>query len=1119
MSDTSSPVTTSASDDAEETAPDAASEVVDAWDPGTPPELVPTAGTHPNQRAYYQRLVLDRFLDPPAPPPSPPSETGFEIFLPSESSMALERRRPAPISSTQPALEASGQIDVTSSLLDSVGFDRVAVGAVVEFSQSWYTFGLALGQLLHSLALAPGESTRIAMVDWERRERGERTERVSEADRLASQQLHTRALNEVVDAVAREFQFGSSASQASGESWGFGKSGGGGGTYGGEGQGYGFGGGYSLGYGTGKSQASSWGVSTGTRNLRSELTQNITDLTQQASTMNRERWSTVVQEVSQEEHEQLSTRAVTNYNHMHALTVQYYEVIQLYRVVVDLNRVTRALFVPMKVLDFRRRELVRRFRGVIEAAALTPEVGRAFRADADTVVLSVGPEVKAWDMRRMVTEYGANAWTLGSPELAIPLAAWNGFHTGSNDKGQPFRWLVIERLDGTEFVQPFILNSRDAPPNNQQGLWDLTGIAGAPFPRDEPFAEIRRISLRRGEDFAEFEGTVNLSFMGHVLRTPTDDDPAGIRLPGGTITLEVEPGTADITLLDVTVGADYGVLVDHLRDNALHYSQAIWSSLDPATLTLALAPFTVGGRPIMEAIDPTPVAVAGNYLVFRTYTSDASWDRFIVDKKLQPGEVSETLVPLPSGGVFAEAVLGRANSAEKLDASRFWNWQDSPIPIVASEIAALSAGSRNQTPALGADPLSPTVLNIMNPTPLPDPTGMSAALNAIAQGSMFRDMSGLAGTIGLAGTALQEAFGGSEAAQRWAAENFKTAASLVNKSGQKAATTSEQGAKANQGKDMDQRSKQDPSGVGPNEQAAFERSLSPPPLVEAQPEGSDPSEWAPWPGDDREFEPKHGGGGTVPSPTPKKNQQKIVPITLELRWFIPSEAYLTTEPIAIRGDNRSYDPEGGSSRASITYSARVNADLLTVTETSGPQIEYGDTELYWSSDTTRPSEFPVWWRQIKPGATPIGGTLARLDDPKAMSASWRKANNRIEITLQLHGTPQFPWRSAEFLPDIEVGPFDLQRIVGSAIATTVADADAVVKVTITKRADGMLEYTTSGWHDNFGAWEVYVNGEPGYLVGGDEKGIGAGQPNWLGALTNKQITITAEPHLLRPPSR
>lgn len=33
------------------------------------------------------------------------------------------------------------------------------------------------------------------------------------------------------------------------------------------------------------------------------------------------------------------TRAITNFNHMHALTVQYYEVVQLYRTTVELARI------------------------------------------------------------------------------------------------------------------------------------------------------------------------------------------------------------------------------------------------------------------------------------------------------------------------------------------------------------------------------------------------------------------------------------------------------------------------------------------------------------------------------------------------------------------------------------------------------------------------------------------------------------------------------------------------------------------------------------------------------------------------------------------------------------
>ena len=73
------------------------------------------------------------------------------------------------------------------------------------------------------------------------------------------------------------------------------------------------------------------------------------------------------------------------------------------------------------------------------------------------------------------------------------------------------------------------------------------------------------------------------------------------------------------------------------------------------------------------------------------------------------------------------------------------------------------------------------MLNIVNPPGLPDPTGMNAILAAIQNGNLFHDMSGLAGTIGLAQAAGAEAgHAATEAAGR-AAADAATAAQLGTK--------------------------------------------------------------------------------------------------------------------------------------------------------------------------------------------------------------------------------------------------------------------------------------------------------------------------------------------------
>ncbi len=109
-------------------------------DPEAPSYLIPAAGQHPTERVRYNVIVLDRILN-----------------------TAL------PHATTQPLEHNFQPLDVSQH--SDTGFSQPALGAVLGYTQSWYTLGLSLGHLLHSVALAPGETTRVAIVDWSRRER------------------------------------------------------------------------------------------------------------------------------------------------------------------------------------------------------------------------------------------------------------------------------------------------------------------------------------------------------------------------------------------------------------------------------------------------------------------------------------------------------------------------------------------------------------------------------------------------------------------------------------------------------------------------------------------------------------------------------------------------------------------------------------------------------------------------------------------------------------------------------------------------------------------------------------------------------------------------------------
>src|SRR5262249_62166379 len=62
--------------------------------------------------------------------------------------------------------------------------------------------------VLHATALAPGESAPIAGVDGSRKSRAGETEVIDEADELAADSSHNRAISEVTNAVASEAQSG-----------------------------------------------------------------------------------------------------------------------------------------------------------------------------------------------------------------------------------------------------------------------------------------------------------------------------------------------------------------------------------------------------------------------------------------------------------------------------------------------------------------------------------------------------------------------------------------------------------------------------------------------------------------------------------------------------------------------------------------------------------------------------------------------------------------------------------------------------------------------------------------------------------------------------------------------
>src|SRR5262249_54063376 len=142
---------------------------------------------------------------------------------------------------------------------------------------------------------------------------------------------------------------------------------------------------------------------------------------------------------------------------------------------------------------------------------------------------------------------------------------------------------------------------------------------------------------------------------------------------------------------------------------------------------------------VVEWIDPAPVTVAGNYVAFPfTYEADQAWKTWKA-QEAAAAVPQVSLVPLPTGGVFAEAVLGEFNAAEKLDPTRFWKWQESPIPNLAPEIAPVQQGRETRISPPGVPALPDAVLSLQQPLALPALGNSEAMLKTLMVSKLFND--------------------------------------------------------------------------------------------------------------------------------------------------------------------------------------------------------------------------------------------------------------------------------------------------------------------------------------------------------------------------------------------
>ncbi|MYM30958.1 hypothetical protein GTP58_21710 [Duganella sp. CY15W] len=216
----------------------------------------------------------------------------------------------------------------------------IATGHVLHYKSVFKADGYSLGDLIYSLALAPGQKKEIVVFDATHSLQARETQQISQAENLAAAIVDDREILDQLGGNINESMQGSSSAHTSGVSAGFGA----GALVGPVGA--------VLGVSGGTADSSSSAQQSSSRGVSQFFGEKLRQSIMQNAASYRQLNASVVTTVSEGQRYAASTEVVANHNHCHALTMMYFEVLRHYAIYQELSNVEECVFVPLLMTDF-----------------------------------------------------------------------------------------------------------------------------------------------------------------------------------------------------------------------------------------------------------------------------------------------------------------------------------------------------------------------------------------------------------------------------------------------------------------------------------------------------------------------------------------------------------------------------------------------------------------------------------------------------------------------------------------------------------------------------------------------------------------------------------------------
>jgi hypothetical protein len=701
----------------------------------------------------------------------------------------------------------------------------VAHGHLLQYKSEWIADGYSLGDLLYSLPLAPGQKKQIVVFDWERRESASNTQSIDYEESLFNSLSRDRDILEIAKGTIEENVSGRSSATVKAVAGGIG----------------GVVGSAVFGVAGGYSNARSSASQNSLRQVSSSDQQKLSDRIVQSANAVRSMRSTVIQTVAQGERFEVSSESVANYNHCHALTIQYYEVLRHFKIRQRFAGARECLFVPLLMSQFDLKKSLR-WRESLQLALIDRRLAKGFDAgdrilhewqdsnfpsgtfasesiitaagvlqirfvlqrpideivevdDTDRAPVFPGNQYSStvWHKKKIGKIISAN-WAKLTPFLdgISPEEFHKDYLEGATDKDAVFHQMIGEKV-AREFIRNLVFDVEDNTGRSignipidtsitsryaRNGMLRVTLRLNQPtsFARDK-FHYLRiktkiitgsifgaNIPFNLGDILPDGSYmTVESGFMryktnhfdGFLFKyqdlgddlTATD----GVTIYAGPSSEELkDPRKEDLVLANK--------LIAHLNDNLEYYHKSIWLNMTAQRRFMLLDGIILnedekekgGGRSVASLVENDLISIVGNSLVFPVapglnlnpdFGTKESLTEFYMTAASEPISVS-----VPTKGVFAEAVMGKCNSCEKIEEDRFWRWEESPIPDSPTAISPINTDTRRADPGnLQPQALPNPIVNIQNAPNAPDPSGLSATLGLLGKSNIFNDITGLEG--------------------------------------------------------------------------------------------------------------------------------------------------------------------------------------------------------------------------------------------------------------------------------------------------------------------------------------------------------------------------------------